>query len=87
MNMERIEIVLFNCRKALKILHPKMGKEDTCFICKTYMEAGEVLAELEDLAVLTTVEADTQKECRCSKFYKGQSSYSFCPDCGHEINK
>ena len=65
MNMERIEIALFNCRKALKKLHPKMNKEAPCFICKTYREAGEILAELEDLAVLTTDAADAKGRCTC----------------------
>jgi len=36
-------------------------------------------------AVLTPVEADAQKPCRCYKFYKQQNSYSFCPGCGRAL--
>ena len=24
-------------------------------------------------------------ECRCYKFYKGQNSYKYCPDCGRNL--
>lgn len=31
------------------------------------------------------VQVDAQKQCRCYKFYKGQNSYRFCPDCGRNL--
>ena len=64
MDTERIESALFNCRKALKLLHPNMDENEPCFIYEVYKEAGEVLIELED-ASQSTVEvgrADAEAE-------------------------
>ena len=52
MNIEKIEVVLYNCRKALKELHPHMNKDEPCFIYEAYTEAGKLLIELEDVAQL-----------------------------------
>ena len=50
-DIERIETVLYECRAALKILHPEMDKEEPCFIYETYMKAGKLLIELETISV------------------------------------
>ena len=55
MNTERIETVLFDCRRALKLLHPVMNGEEPCVIYEAYTEAGKLLIELED-------EAQTQEK-------------------------
>jgi len=55
MNTERIKTVLFDCRRALKLLHPVMNEEEPCVIYEAYTEAGKLLIELED-------EAQTQEK-------------------------
>jgi len=50
MDFERIETVLFNCRKALELLHPVMDPDEPCVVYNAYTEAGKLLIALEDFA-------------------------------------
>jgi len=50
MDFERVETVLFKCRKALELLHPVMSPDEPCVAYEAYEAAGKLLIELEDLA-------------------------------------
>uniref|UniRef100_A0A6M3Y0P2 Uncharacterized protein n=1 Tax=viral metagenome TaxID=1070528 RepID=A0A6M3Y0P2_9ZZZZ len=58
MDTERVESVLFRCRKALKLLCPRDGM-DKDIVLEAYKEAGKLLIELED-AAQPAVQADAE---------------------------